>query len=198
MDSDLDHVKNACNTFKIKNLGEHHDLYVISDTVLLADVFENFRDKCLNIYKSDPVNYLSAPGFSWQSCLKKTGIKLELLIHNDMLLLFEKGIRGGMCNSVYSYAKPDHKYMKNYDSTKESTHLMYLHACNLYGYAVSKKFPIDSFEWETDLSKFTSDFIKNYDEESDIGYLLVIDAIYPKNLCEEYHDVPFLPAKTDK
>ena len=86
-----------------------------------------------------------------------------------MLLLFEKGIRGGMCNSVYNYAKPNNKYMKNYDSTKESTYLMYLDAYNLYGYAMSKKVPIDSFKWETDLSKFTSDFIKNYDEESDIG-----------------------------
>ena len=139
-DNDLDHVKNVTNTFKIKNLGKHHDLYVISDTALLADVSENFRDKCLNIYKLDPVNYSSAPGFSWQSCLKKTGIKLELIIDNDMLLLFEKGIIGGMCNSVYNYAKPNNKYMKNYDSTKESTYLMYLDANNLYGYAMSKNF----------------------------------------------------------
>ena len=198
-DSVMDHVKNVCNTFKIKNLGKYHDLYVITDTVLLADVFENFRDKCLNTYKLDPVYYLSVPGFSWQSCLKMTKIKLELLIDNDILLLFEKGIiRGGMCNAIHTYANANNKYMKNYDSTKESIYIMYLDANNLYGWAMSKKLPIDNFKWETDLSKFTSDFIKNYDEESDIGYLLFIDAIYPKNLYEEHSDLPFLPIKTDK
>ena len=197
-DSVMDHVKNVCNTFKIKNLGKYHDLYVKTDTVLLADVFENFRDKCLNTYKLDPVYYLSVPGFSWQSCLKMTKIKLELLIDNDILLLFEKGIRGGMCNAIHTYANANNKYMKNYDSTKESIYIMYLDANNLYGWAMSKKLPIDNFKWETDLSKFTSDFIKNYDEESDIGYLLFIDAIYSKNLYEEHSDLPFLPIKTDK
>ena len=103
-----------------------------------------------------------------------TKIKLELLIDNDMLLLFEKGIRGGMCNAIHNYAKANNKYMKNYDSTKESIYIMYLDANNLYGWAMSKKLPIDNFKWETDLSKFTSNFIKNYDEESDIGYSLLM------------------------
>ena len=190
-DSDTDHVKNVCNTFKIKNLSKYHDLYVITDTVLLADVFENFRDKCLNTYKLDLVYYLSVPGFSWQSCLKMTKVKLELLIDNNMLLLFEKVIRGGICNAIHNFAKAD-KYMKSYDSTKASIYIMYLDANNLYGWAMSKKLPIDNFKWETDLSKFTSDFIKNYDKGSDIGCLLFTDAIYPKNLHEEHSDLPFL------
>ena len=94
-----------------------------------------------------------------------------------MLLLFEKGIRGGTCNAIYNYADANNKYMKNYHSNKESTSLMYLDANNLYGSAMSKKLPKDNFKLEIDLQKFTSDFIKNYDQESDIGYLLVIDAI---------------------
>ena len=94
-----------------------------------------------------------------------------------MLLLFEKGIRGGTCNTIYNYADANNKYMKNYHSNKESTSLMYLDANNLYGSAMSKKLPKDNFKLEIDLQKFTSDFIKNYDQESDIGYLLVIDAI---------------------
>ena len=196
-DSDTDHVKNVCNTFKIKNLSKYHDLYVITDTVLLADVFENFRDKCLNTYKLDLVYYLSVPGFSWQSCLKMTKVKLELLIDNNMLLLFEKVIRGGICNAIHNFAKAD-KYMKSYDSTKASIYIMYLYANNLYGWAMSKKLPIDNFKWETDLSKFTSDFIKNYDKGSDIGCLLFTDAIYPKNLHEEHSDLPFLRIKRDK
>ena len=106
---DYAHARKVYDTFNIKNLGEYHDLYVQSDTALLADVFENFRDKCLNINKLDPAYYLSAPGFSWDSCLKKTGIKLELLTDNEMLLLFEKGIRGGICTVIHKYAKANNK-----------------------------------------------------------------------------------------
>ena len=96
-------------------------------------MFENFRDTTINIDKLDPAYYLSAPGLSWQSCLKKTGVTLELLTDESMLLLFEKGIRGGMCNAIYKYAKANNKYMKNYDSTKESKYSMYVDANNLYG-----------------------------------------------------------------
>ena len=87
-------------------------LYVQSDTLRLADIFENFRDKCIEIYQLDPAHFLSAPGLAWQACLQKTGIKLELLTDNDMLMMTEKGIRGGMCNAVYRHAKANNKYMK--------------------------------------------------------------------------------------
>ena len=68
-------------------------MHIQSDTLLLADVFKNFRDGCINIYKLDPVHFLSDPGLAWQSCLKKTGVKLELLTDNDTLMMVEKGIR---------------------------------------------------------------------------------------------------------
>ena len=100
-DADLAHVKNICDTFNIANLGDYHDLYVSLDVALLADVFENFRDTSINIDKLDHAYCLSATGLSWQSCLKKTGVKLELLTDENMLLLFEKGIRGGMCNVIH-------------------------------------------------------------------------------------------------
>ena len=75
---------------------------------------------CLEIYELDPSYFYSAPGLAWQACLKKTGVKLELLTDTDMLLMFEKGIRGGMCQATYRYAKADNKYVKNYDENKES------------------------------------------------------------------------------
>ena len=81
-----------------------------------------------------------------------------------MLLQFEKGIRGGIATVVHKYAKANNKYMKNYDSAKQSTYLMYVDANNFYRYAMSKKLPVDNFKWETNLSIFTEDFIKNYDE----------------------------------
>ena len=145
---DIDHDKNVCNTFKIPNLGKYHDLYVKSDVALLADVFENFRNKCLDINKLDPACCLSAPGLCWHSCLKKTGVKLELLTNADMLMLFEEGIRGGICTAICYYAEANNKYMKNYDSTKKSIYLMYVDANNLYGYAMSQKLPIKSFKFE--------------------------------------------------
>ena len=100
---------------------------------MLADVFENFRNKCIEIYELDPAHFLSAPGLAWQACLKKTKVKLELLTDIDMLLMVEKGIRGGMCQAIHKYAKANNKYMKNYDKNIESSYLIYLHANNLYG-----------------------------------------------------------------
>ena len=90
--------------FEIKNLGEYHDLYIQSDTLLLADVFENFRDKCIEIYELNPAHFLSAPGLAWQACLKKTEVKLELLTDIDILLMVEKAIRGGICQATHRYA----------------------------------------------------------------------------------------------
>ena len=135
-------------------------MYVKLDTALLADVFESFRNKCLEIYKLDPAYFLTAPGLSWWTCLKKTEVELELLTDNNMLMMFEKGIRGGMCQATYRYAKANNKYMKNYDKNKESSFLMYVDANNLYGWAMSKKLPVDGFKWVDDLTMFTEYFKK--------------------------------------
>ena len=116
-DADYEHVKKVWEAFEIKNLGEYHDLYVQCDTFLLADVFENFRNKCIEIYELDPAHFLSAPGLAWQACLKKAKVKLELLTDIDMLLMVEKGIRGGICQTTHRYAKANNKYMKKYDKT---------------------------------------------------------------------------------
>ena len=115
------------------NLGDYHDLHVQSDTLLLADVFENFRNMCIKEYELDPAHFLSAPGLAWQACLKKTEVKLELLTDVGMLLMVEKGIRGEICQAIYRYAKENDKYMKNYDKDKEESFAQYLNDNNLYG-----------------------------------------------------------------
>ena len=135
-------------------------MYVQLDTALLVDVLESFRDKCLEIYKLHPAYFLTAPGLAWWACLKKTEVELELLTDNNMLMMFEKGIRGGMCQATYRYAKANNKYMKNYDKNKESSFLMYVDANNLYGWAMSKKLPVDGFKWVDDLTMFTEYFKK--------------------------------------
>ena len=116
---DYRHAKRVYKEFILKNLGDYRDLYVKSDTLLLADVFENFRNKCIEIYELDPAHFLSAPGLAWQACLKKTGVKLELLTDIDMLLMVEKGIRGGICQAVHRYVKANNKCMKSYDKNIE-------------------------------------------------------------------------------
>ena len=128
--SDKDYLlaQKVWNKFGIGNLGEYHDLYIQTDTLLLADVCENFRDKCIEIYRLDPSYFLSAPGLAWQACLKKTEVKLELLADINMLLMIEDGIRGGMCQSVHRHAKANNKYMKNYNKNIESSYLMNLDA----------------------------------------------------------------------
>ena len=103
---------------------------------MLADVFENFRNKCIRIYELDPGHFLSAPGVAWQTCLKNIRVKLELPTNNDMLMMIEKGIRDGICHGIYRYVKANNKYMKNYNKNIELSYLMYLDVAkiiNLYG-----------------------------------------------------------------
>ena len=193
-DEDYAHAKKVFNKY-CKNMGDYHDLYVQTDTLLLADVFENFRNMCLEIYELDPSYFYSAPGLAWQACLKKTGVKLELLTDIDMLLIYEKGIRGGMSQATYRYAKANNKYMKNCDKNKESAFLKYLDANNLYGFPMCEKLPVRDFKWSNKLDKFTDEFIENYDKNSDEGYILELDAEYPKDLHKLYSDLPLFPER---
>ena len=192
-DVDHRHAKRVFKKLNNKNLGDYHDLYVQSDTVLLADVFENFRNKCIEICEVDLDHFLSAPGLAWQACLKKTELKLELLTNSGILLMFEKGIRGGICHAIHKYAKANNKYMKNYDKNKESSYIQYFDANNLYGGAMSQKLPVDSFKWNNYMLK--SICIKNYDEDSDKEYIFEVDVQYPKNLYDLHSDLPFLPER---
>ena len=197
---DYRHGNNVFKSFKLDNLGDYHDLYVKSDTLLLADVFENFRDICIKEYELDPAHFVSLPGLAWQACLKKTNIELELLTDYDMLLMVEKGIRGGICHSIHRYAKANNKYMQTYNNNKESSYIQYLDTNNLYGWAMSKKLPVNSFKWldtsETSAlarsDKINEDFIKNYDENNKKGYILEVDIKYLKRLHELHSDLPFL------
>ena len=189
------HAQKVWNVFEIKNRGEYYDLYVQSDTLLLADVFENFRNMCLNIYGLDPVYFVSAPGLAWQACLKKIEVKLELLTDYDMILMIEKGIRGGICQATHRYAKANNKYMKNYDKNIESSYIEYLDANNLYGWAMSQKLPVNGFKWVKKLSKFNEHFLKKYDENGNTGYFLEVDIEYPKTLFNSHKDLQFLPER---
>ena len=170
------------------------------DTLLLAAVFENFRDKCIEIYKLDPAHFLSPPRLAWQTCLKKTKLNLELLTDIDILLMTEVEIRCGMCQSIYRYAKANNKYMKNYKKDIISSYLMYLDANSLYRWAMSKKLHVDGLKWVKNVSEcnsiqFNESFIRNYNESSDIGYFLEVDIDYLEKLFNFHKDLPLLPER---
>ena len=165
---------------------------------MLSDVFESFRNKYLEIFELDPPYFVSAPaGLAWQAYLKKKRVKLELITDFDMLLMIEKGIRGGICQATYRCAKANNKDMKNYDKNTESSYIEYLDANNLYGWTLSQTFPVKGFKWvkEKKLSKFDKDFIKSYDEDSSTGYFLEVYIDYPKKLFNFHKDLPFLPER---
>ena len=145
---DFKHAQNVWKTFNIKSLGlgEYYDLYVQSDTTQLADIFEQFRTSCLKEYELNPAYFCTTLGLAMEAYLKKTEVKLELLTDIKMVLMFEKGTRGGISQAIQRYATANNKYMSNFNPKQIIFYLMYLDANNLYGYAMIKKIPIDSFK----------------------------------------------------
>ena len=136
-EDDYQHAQKVWKEFGIHNLGDYHELYLRTDVVLLAKVYEAFRDTYLKHYKLDPVHFYTSPGLAWKACLKCTGIKLKLLTDPDMLLMFERGIRGGITQN--KYASRNNKYMGDrFEPKSESSYLQYLDANNLYGWAMSQ------------------------------------------------------------
>ena len=138
------------NHFKCKTLGDYHDLYLRTDVLLLADVFERFRKTAIETYKLDPAHYYTAPGMSWDSMLKFTQVELQLLDDPDMYLMVESGIRGGVSMITKKHAEANNPYVDTYDPSKPSNYLMYLDANNLYGWAMSQKMPEKEFDWMTE------------------------------------------------
>ena len=193
-DKDYKHAQNVWNTFSLKNMGEYHDLYLKSDILLLADVFENFRKTCLKYYKLDPCHYFTSPGLSWDAMLKMTGIELELMTDVDMFQFIEKGMRGGISYIANRYGKANNKYMKTYDKKAPSKYIMYLDANNLYGWAMSQYLRTSGFRWMTKNQIDKIDLAK-YKEDSNKGLILEVDLEYPKELHNLHNDYPIGPKK---
>ena len=188
-DQDYEHAHGVWSEFGIKELGEYHDLYLKTDVILLANIFEAFRKVCLDNYGLDPAHFYTAPELACKACLKKTKIRLELLLDPDMLLMFEQGIRGGITQFVHRWAKANNPYMgSEYTPRELARYLQYLDANNLYGYSMSQPLPTGGFHWvdvkPDDVSKLT-----NYSEK---GYLLEVDVAYPRELHDYHNDLPFM------
>ena len=193
-DEDYQHAKKVWNAFKCKNLGQYHDLYLGSDVLLLADVFENFRKTCLQYYKLDPCHYFTSPGLSWDAMLKMTNIKLELMTDIDMFQFVEKAMRGGVSYIANRYGKANNKYMKEYYEKTPSKDLMYLDANNLCGWAMSQYLPTGNFKWMSKKKIDQLDLAK-YKDDSKRGLILEVDLEYPQELHNLHNDYPIAPEK---
>ena len=186
-DDDYKHAHAVWDEFGMKTFKDYHDLYNVSDVLLLADVFENFRDICMENYQLDPAWYYTVPGLAWDAALKKTGVKLELLCDPDMLLMFEKGIRGGISMISNRHGKANNSYMGDeYDDKRATKYITYLDANNLYGWAMCKPLPTRRFKWMDD------DELMSWKKHACI---LKVDMEYPKELHDLHNDYTLAPER---
>ena len=170
----------GCETFK-----DYVEIYNLIDTLLLADIFENFREICFENYGIDPACYYTSPGLFWDALLKETGIELELLSDIDMFYFFKRMIRGGISMISTRYAEANNPYMKDlYDPEKENSYIMYFDANNLYGFIMMGKIPYGGFQWmeEEELNNWR-----------DYSCVLEVELEYPKELHDLHNDLPLCP-----
>ena len=202
-EKDYQHACKVWNEFVLKNMGDYHDLYLETDVILLANVFESFRKVCLDNYGLDPAHFYTAPGLAWKACLKKTGVNLELLKDPDMLLMFERGIRGGITQSVHKCAIANNPYMGcKYDPLRPINYLQYLDANNLYGWVMSQPLLTGEFKWvdienlkggARELKRTIDMMVRN--SNRGVGYVLEVDVKYPRELHDLHNDLPFMCKK---
>ena len=188
-DEDYAHAQKVWKMFKMEYFKDYHELYNKVDVLLLADVFENFRNICLENYELDPAHYHTAPGLAWDTALKVTRVNLELLSDIDMLLIVEKGIKGGVSMISNRYGKANNKNMSNkFNSNEPSKYIQYLDANNLYGWAMSKPLPTHGFKW-----------MKTSELETWELYLCIleVDLEYPKELHDLHNDYPLAPEQIE-
>jgi len=174
-------------------MGKYHDVYLTTDVLLLADVFENFRKVCQGKYDLDPAHYYSAPGLSWDALLKKTGVELELLTDLDMHLFIERGMRGGISMVSKSYAKANNPLVEGYNPAEPTTYITYLDANNLYGWAMSLPLPKSGFHWKRVMP--TEEQIMKLKPNAKKGWILEVDLEYPEELHNAHYSYPLAPEK---
>jgi hypothetical protein len=197
-DEDYAFALKVYREFECTDLGVYTDLYSKIDVYLLADVFENFRDKSKGSFDLDPCWFVSLPGFAWKAALKTSNTWIELISDYDMLLFFEDSIRGGFCFASKRYAKANHSSLPTYNSNEPQSWILYLDANNLYGTAMSQPLPYRGYEWmaREELDHLTEEGGQHIMEKSDndyTGYVLEVDLEYPQELHNEHNDLPLCP-----
>ena len=166
----------------------YHDIYLISDVLLLADIWDNHRNVCYKVYGLDCCYFYTAPGLSWDAMLKCTRIELELLTDIKMYLFFESGLKSGISQIFHRYAEANNKYSKNYDKSKEDSYITYVDANNLYGGAVCEYLPVEDFEWNND--EWSKEKILLLEDDAKTGYLFSVDISFNKSYHQHFNNIP--------
>ena len=189
-EEDYQFAQKAWEEFDCQTFGDYLMIYLKLDVLILASVFERFRQKTLDQDGLDPVHFVSLPGLSFLSAFKMTGERIDLLRDLEMYTFFERGIRGGM---TFVNKHLVRKETITHNHTQLTQHLAYIDQNNLYGSSLSKPLPHSEFSWIEDLTIFTSEFILNLDEKGDWGYTLEVDLGYPEHLHHKTADFPLAP-----
>ena len=213
-DGEYEHAKKVWEIFQIQNLGDYHDLYLITDVLLLTDVFQRFRSTALKDTGLEPLHYVSLPGFSLDACYFQCPPKLipspdnqssrlapfhvevfdDTDQHKDMYLFCESAVRGGISMIPGRFGCANHKYLSTHDTTKPNKFIMYVDANNLYGWAMSQPMPVGEYSWVSDLLPFHDlNFLNNLNDEDDYGYLLEVDLHIPVALHDKFKCYPLAP-----
>ena len=185
---DYQQAKKVWSTFQCESILDYHNIYLKSDVLLLADIWENFRAVCYKNYGLDCEYYYTSPSLSWDAMLKITNIELELITDLDQYLFIERGIRGGISQISHRHATANNKYMSTYDETKTESSIVYLDANNLYGHAMCQYLPYKDFEWSEEV--FNVEDIMNLDDEGEKGYLFSVDLHIPEHLHDHFNNYP--------
>ncbi|XP_024887727.1 uncharacterized protein LOC112464775 [Temnothorax curvispinosus] len=191
-ESDYEHATRVWRRFRVRDLGEYSDLYLKTDVLLLADIFENFRDACSASYGLDPAHYYTLPGYTWDAMLRYTVVRFELLTDIDMVLFVERGIRGGLSQCSLRYARANNRHVPTHDSSQPTTYLMYYDVNNLYGWAMSESLPYANFQWLDNPDNFDATTVPT---DSDVGYILEVNLEYPRDLHDAHADLPLCPTR---
>ena len=177
--------------FGMQTLWNYHDLYLIMDVLLLADVLKVFQSMCLNSYNIDPLHSYTASGFAWQAALRMTGVELDLLSDKEMFKFFEDAKRGGVSVISQRYAKANIPGREDYDSSQPSSFLLYVDMNNLYGGGMLGCLPVGEFEW----INVPLEEILNTSDNAEYGYYVEVDIEYPEHLHDEHNDYPLAAEK---
>lgn len=199
-DNDYLFAKSVYNTFNCSNIGEYSDLYLKTDVCILADIFEKFRNECLDqaLYGLDPVHYYTSPGLAWDAMLKITKIEIELLTELDKINFFKRGIRGGLSQCSLRKTIAKNKYTNPNEHIIDPIYLLYLDVNNLYGWAMSQRLPIGEYEW-LDEKEFSDFDVTKLSENDEYGFVLEADIEYPiiAELHKRHNDLPFLTERIE-
>ena len=192
-DEDYEYAQRVWRELECETMGDYHDFYLKGDVCLLADVFESYRETCLQSYELDPAHYYTAPGMSWDAFLKRSNIEIDLFSEQPMFDFVERGLRGGLSMACHQQARANNPYLANYDPNKETNYIMYFDMNNLYGSVMVESLPLSDFKYE-DLSL---DVILSLSADSERGAIVEVDLEFPDSIHDYLNDYPPAPELID-